>query len=97
MVSDIRERMQPEKCRIKTWRRFAREVRPKGCRLLSRLERFPKSVLVTGCQRSGTTMLSRIITQSEGMTNYWFGKDDELDAALILSGEVEYDPERVLS
>lgn len=25
------------------------------------------------------------------MANYWFGKDDELDAALILSGEVETD------
>ncbi len=37
-------------------------------------------------------MLSRIITTSDGMINYWFGKDDELDAALILSGEVNYLP-----
>lgn len=38
-------------------------------------------------------MLSRIITQSDGMTNYWFGPDDELDAALILSGYVGHTPE----
>ncbi len=83
--------MRPEKCRIKTWRQFARHIRPKGCTLLRRLDRFPKAILITGCQRSGTTMLARVITLSDGMTNYWFGKDDELDAALILSGEVETD------
>lgn len=35
-------------------------------------------------------MLSRTLTRSEGMTNYWFGKDDELAAALILSGKVPH-------
>ncbi|MFH1767049.1 MAG: sulfotransferase [Patescibacteria group bacterium] len=77
---------------IKSWNDFMRRVKPKGCVLLRRLDEFPQSILVTGCQRSGTTMLSRIITQSEGMTNYWFGKDDELDAALILAGYVEHTP-----
>jgi hypothetical protein len=37
-------------------------------------------------------MLARVITQSEGMVNYWFGSDDELDAALILSGYVPHQP-----
>lgn len=37
-------------------------------------------------------MLARIIVQSEGMTNYWFSPDDELDAALILSGYVDHIP-----
>lgn len=37
-------------------------------------------------------MLARILTQSEGMVNYWFGPDDELDAALILSGNVAHEP-----
>jgi hypothetical protein len=74
-------------CKIKTWRRFAAQVRSKGCGLLGCLDQFPDSILVTGCQRSGTTILSRIITQSDGMTDYWEGKDDELDAALILSGQ----------
>ena len=77
---------------IKSWKDFIRQVRPKGCVLLRRLDEFPQSILVTGCQRSGTTMLSRIITQSEGMTDYWFGKDDELDAAIILAGYVDHTP-----
>lgn len=81
-----------EKKHITTWQDFAKKVRSKGCKLLARLDEFPNSILVTGCQRSGTTMLSRVITLSEGMTNYWFGKDDELDAALILSGRVPHKP-----
>jgi hypothetical protein len=79
--------------RITTWKQFAKRVRSNGCQLLNRLDNFPNSILVTGCQRSGTTMLSRIITQSDGMINYWVGKDDELDAALILSGR-EKPPEK---
>lgn len=75
---------------VKTWPAFARRVRSRGCSLLRELDRFPASVLVAGCQRSGTTMLSRVITQSDGMVNYWFGRDDELDAALILSGHVTH-------
>lgn len=78
--------------KIKSWPGFARHVRSRGCSLLRELDRFPDSVLVAGCQRSGTTMLSRVITQSDGMVNYWFGRDDELDAALILSGQVQHDP-----
>lgn len=76
---------------ISTWKQFGRRIRSRGCSLLSHLGNFPNSILVTGCQRSGTTMISRIITQSQGMTNYWFGKDDELDAALILCGAVQID------
>lgn len=76
--------------RIRTWPQFARRVRAQGCRLLSELERFPNAVLVTGCQRSGTTVMARIITNSDGMVNYWSGPDDELDAALILSGTVAH-------
>ena len=77
---------------ITSWPKFAKEVRSKNCNLLKELYKFPNSVLVTGCQRSGTTMLSRVITKSNGMVNYWFGKDDELDAALILSGAVSHEP-----
>lgn len=76
---------------IKTWPKFAKSVRSKQGALLSRLDDFPDSILIGGCQRSGTTMLARIITQSEGMVNYWFGPDDELDAALILSGNVDHE------
>lgn len=69
-----------------TWPAFARRVRGGQEKLLPRLDDYPDSVLVTGCQRSGGTMLARVITRSQGMVNYWFGKDDELDAALVLSG-----------
>jgi len=78
---------------ITTWEQFNKVIRMKECELLKRLDEFPCSVLVTGCQRSGTTMLARIITQSAGMVNYWFGPDDELDAALILSGYVDHQPQ----
>jgi hypothetical protein len=73
-----------------SWQSFARDVRGKQEKLLVRLSEFEDSILVTGCQRSGGTMLSRVFTNSEGMRNYWFGKDDELDAALILSGKVHH-------
>ena len=49
-------------------------------------DNYDNSILVTGCQRAGTTMLARIIAASEGIGSYKFTKDDELDAALILSG-----------
>jgi len=64
--------------------------------LLKELDRFPRAILVAGCQRSGTTVLARTITQSEGIEKYWIGRDDELDAALILSGcrEKEYKGKR---
>lgn len=78
---------------ITDWAEFSLKVRSGGCHLLKRLRDFSDPILVAGCQRSGTTMLSRIITQSDGMTNYWFGPDDELDAALILSGYVGHLPE----
>lgn len=81
------------KMSIISWKKFEQNVRSSGCDLFKRLNEFPNSILVTGCQRSGTTMLSRIITQSNGMVNYWFGPDDELDAALILSGYVDHIPQ----
>jgi len=77
---------------VMSWQEF-RKITSDNCKLLQRLDEFPDSILVTGCQRSGTTMLSRIITQSEGMVSYYFGPDDELDAALILSGLVEHTPQ----
>jgi hypothetical protein len=83
----------PDQSSITYWIQFAEQVRKKGHPLLKRLDDFPGAILVTGCQRSGTTMLSRIITQSEGMTDYWFGLDDELDAALILAGQVDHQPQ----
>ena len=76
---------------IQSWKRFHKEVRLKGCHLLRMLGKFKNPVLVAGCQRSGTTILSRVITQSDGMVNYPSRPDDELDAALILSGVEEHE------
>lgn len=73
---------------VTAWRRFSRDVRTQGISLLSDLDRYPDSILVAGCQRSGTTMLARLLTDSDGMVTYSFGVDDELDAALMLSGRV---------
>ncbi len=75
-----------KKTPIQNWQQFTAQIRETDCKLLKTLDQFQQAVLVTGCQRSGTTMLARIIFQSEGMVNYWQGRDDELDAALILAG-----------
>jgi Sulfotransferase domain len=76
--------------RASAWRQFARHVRGRRQKLLYRLDRFPDAILVSGCQRSGSTMIAQLITQSGGMARQWWGKDPELDAALILSGAVEH-------
>ena len=75
---------------IDSWGRFEKIVRASDVKLLTKLDNFQDSILVAGCQRSGTTALSRLITASDGMVDFTFGKDDELDAALILSGYVNY-------
>lgn len=75
---------------VSSWKQFAYRVRARQERLLVRLDRFPDAVLVTGCQRSGGTMLSRLLTGSRGMTRFWFSRDEELDAAQILAGTVDY-------
>ncbi len=76
---------------IVNWVQFSLLVRANERNLLKRLAEFPDSVLITGCQRSGTTMLSKIIVESEGMVNYWMGQfRTELYGALILAGAVPY-------
>lgn len=76
--------------RVTTWAQYDRRVRFSGRKLLGELDHFRNPILVAGCQRSGTTALSRLITGSDGMVNFQFGTDEELDAALILSGWVSH-------
>lgn len=76
---------------IHSWQKFARSVRKKKVPLLQKLDKFPDSILVTGCQRSGTTMLAQAVSSSSIIANYGITKDDELAAALILSGYVDHD------
>jgi hypothetical protein len=80
----------PSADRITSWKSFNKYVRPLGCQFLKRLPEFPDSVLISGCQRSGTTALANVLTQSDGMVNYYVSKHGELDAALILSGIVPH-------
>ena len=75
---------------VESWQEFTETIQKRGYPLLSRLDEFPNSILVTGCQRSGTTVLAKIITESDGVIYYQFSSDNELDAALILSGCLEY-------
>ena len=79
---------------IKSWQQFAKLVRSNGCNLLNQLNKYPDPVLVSGCQRSGGTMLAGIISHSQGMVDFAWSKDDELDAALILSGYADYNQEK---
>jgi len=74
---------------LKTWKEFAHQVRSQGCHLLTFLDSFSNSILITGCQRSGTTVIARIIKSSIEIQNSQFCKDDELSDALLLSGQVK--------
>ncbi len=78
--------------RITTWQEFRTLTESKPGKLLEQLRLFPDSILVSGCQRSGTTMLSEMLLQSEGLVDFRFGVDSELDGALILSGLVDHEP-----
>lgn len=76
---------------ITSWAQFDRYVRYGDNQLLAELGRFPAAILVAGCQRSGTTIVSRILREAMNMPPTQVTKDDELDAALILSGTVEFE------
>lgn len=74
---------------IRHWSQFDRRIRSTGKELLGRLDEFPDAVLVSGCQRSGTTVVSKMILGTEGIDEYP-GTDAELDGALILAGAREW-------
>ena len=74
---------------IDSWAEFERRVRRGNDNLLATLDKFESPILVAGCQRSGTTVVTRILSQSDGVTGLKIGPDDELDAALVLAGNLE--------
>jgi len=78
---------------ITSWKDYGKYIRPQGCNLLRRLDEFPNSILVTGSQRSGTTMTSEVLNQSDELVKYAFGRELSLDAALILTGLVDHQPQ----
>jgi hypothetical protein len=75
--------------RYRTWKRFHRGVRRPGLPLLKSLSQYPRCVLVAGCQRSGTTMLTRLIAKAPGFARLALTRHDELDAALALAGFID--------
>lgn len=75
--------------RYRTWQRFHYGVRKPGLPFLKNLLNYPSCVLVAGCQRSGTTMLTRLIAGAQGFSRLSLTTDDELDAALALAGFVD--------
>ena len=77
---------------VTNWRRFSLKERSKGCdHLFSTADLFSFPVFVSGCQRSGTTLVARAIRQSDQIADIDFTVDDELDAAYILSGQYDVD------
>lgn len=75
----------------RNWSQFDRRFRSGDGKLLANLSRFSNAILVAGCQRSGTTVVTRILHEAVGMPSLTFTKDDELDAALILNGAIEFE------
>lgn len=73
----------------RSWPRFHDGPRQEPQPLLRALARYPDCVLVAGCQRSGTTMLTRLIAGAQGFRPLKLTHDDELDAALALAGYVD--------
>lgn len=86
---DIAATQRPALRRFRSWRRFHYGPRQSEQPLLEKLSLFPDCILVAGCQRSGTTMLTRIIARSRGFQPFALTHDDELDAALILAGYID--------
>lgn len=72
---------------IRSWKEFGRVVRPRQG-LLRCLPEYPRSIFVSGCQRSGGTMLCREIAKHPDVVDFAWSKDAELDGALLLSGNV---------
>ncbi len=92
-IEDISPSQRQVVARYDDWMKFRSGPRLQGGPLLKSLPRYPDCVMVAGCQRSGTTMLTRLIA---GSANFWrlnLTRDDELDAGLVLSGNVDL-PER---
>jgi hypothetical protein len=78
---------------VQNWAQFDRQIRSRDRNLLACLADFPDPVLVAGCQRSGTTIVTRILREALEMPPLDITKDDELDAALILCGAAGFSTE----
>ncbi len=77
---------------VRDWAGFDRHIRYRGVPLFGRLGAFETPILVSGCQRSGTTILSHVISDSPGVSELPCEGDSELHGALVLCGHIDYRP-----
>lgn len=74
---------------VATWAQFHRIVKRPERALLARLDDYEDAVLVAGCQRSGTTAVTRLLQSALDMAPLSFCRDDELAGALLLAGQAQ--------
>lgn len=72
---------------VTTWPQFGKKIRKTDHKLLGSLSHFVDPILITGCQRSGTTILTEVLLQTSQIIDYRSRLDSELQGALILCGE----------
>lgn len=76
------------------WLFFDWLVRSSKTSLLKRLTDFQNPVLVGGCQRSGTTAVTQVLSSAGEISTFRIGIDNELDGALILAGASDFEPNK---
>ncbi|MCB1042345.1 MAG: sulfotransferase [Acidobacteria bacterium] len=79
---------------VKEWERFHQIIANNPRALLLALNRFQKPILVSGCQRSGTTALANLLFRSPDIDDYRIRGNGELEGAEILSGIRPYEQHR---
>jgi hypothetical protein len=84
--------MEPTAMPTESWRKLNRRLAGRRLPMLGRLPEFPDSLLVAGCQRSGTTVLAEILRTTDGTKSFCWSKDTERDCAFVLSGLVAHLP-----
>ncbi len=78
---------------ITNWKQFIKIIRPGNRNLLKNIHLFCHPPLfITGCQRSGTTILEEIFLSSPEIEDYRgrYIVDSELEGALILSDNLDF-------
>lgn len=75
------------------WMYFNEWLAPRQKVLLTGLSIYTDPILVTGCQRSGTTIVTRLVRECDDVAAFPDCKDDELFGARVLAGLASYPAE----
>ena len=75
---------------LRSWQRFAKQFRQQGS-LLNAWPGVP-AIFVSGCQRSGGTMLSEALCEHPDVQDTSWSTDAELDSAQLLAGHIPFPP-----